>query len=83
MNATRLRCRFVALSLLYFAIATSQTESFAADAPTTLPQKYRQFEIPAVNVNRENVAQVVHDYIESTPKYDLSDFFAQWSVAIP
>jgi ribose transport system substrate-binding protein len=49
----------------------------------SLPQKYRQFEIPAVNVNRENVAQVVHDYIESTPKYDLSNFFAQWSVAIP
>ena len=49
----------------------------------SLPQKYRQFEIPAVNVNRENVNQVVHDYIESTPKYDLSDFFAQWSVAIP
>jgi aryl-alcohol dehydrogenase-like predicted oxidoreductase len=49
----------------------------------SLPQKYRQFEIPAVNVNRENVNQVVHDYIESTPKYDLSGFFAQWSVAIP
>jgi hypothetical protein len=49
----------------------------------SLPEKYRQFEIPAVNVNRENVAQVVHDYIESTPKYDLSNFFAQWSVAIP
>jgi ribose transport system substrate-binding protein len=49
----------------------------------SLPQKYRQFEIPAVNVNRDNVNQVVHDYIESTPKYDLSDFFAQWSVAIP
>ena len=34
MNATRLRCRFVALSLLSFAIAAPQTESFAADAPT-------------------------------------------------
>jgi ribose transport system substrate-binding protein len=49
----------------------------------SLPQKYRQFEIPAVNVNRDNVNQVVHDYIESTPKYDVSNFFAQWSVAIP
>jgi ribose transport system substrate-binding protein len=27
----------------------------------SLPQKYRQFEIPAVNVNRENVDQVLHD----------------------
>src|ERR1700747_1355610 len=49
----------------------------------SLPQKYRQFEIPAVDVNRGNVAQVAHDYIESTPKYDLSNFFAQWSRAIP
>jgi ribose transport system substrate-binding protein len=49
----------------------------------SLPQKYRQFEIPAVDVNRDNVAQVVHDYIESTPKYDLNNFFAQWSRAIP
>jgi ribose transport system substrate-binding protein len=49
----------------------------------SLPHKYRQFEIPAVNVNRENVAQVVHDYIENTPTYDLSDFFARWSVAMP
>lgn len=49
----------------------------------SLPHKYRQFEIPAVDVNRDNVAQVVHDYIESTPKYDLSNFFAQWSTAIP
>jgi ribose transport system substrate-binding protein len=49
----------------------------------SLPQKYRQFEIPAVDVNRENVSQVVHDYLESTPTYDLSNFFAQWSLAIP
>lgn len=49
----------------------------------SLPQKYRQFEIPAVNVNRENVNQVVHDYLENTPTYDLTDFFAKWSKAIP
>jgi ribose transport system substrate-binding protein len=49
----------------------------------SLPQKYRQFEIPAVNVNRENVNQVVHDYIENTPTYDLTDFFAKWSRAMP
>jgi len=49
----------------------------------SLPQKYRQFEIPAVNVNRENVDQVVHDYVENTPTYDLTNFFAKWSKAIP
>jgi hypothetical protein len=42
----------------------------------SLPHKYRQFEIPAVNVNRENVNQVVHDYLEATPTYDLSDFLS-------
>jgi hypothetical protein len=49
----------------------------------SLPHKYRHFEIPAVNVNRENVNQVAHDYLEATPTYDLSDFFAQWSLAVP
>ena len=49
----------------------------------SLPHKYRQFEIPAVNVNRDNVNQVVHDYLENTPTYDLSNFFAHWSKAIP
>jgi hypothetical protein len=34
-------------------------------------------------VNRDNVDQVKHDYIENTPTYDLSDFFAKWSKAIP
>ncbi|HYY31607.1 MAG TPA: sugar ABC transporter substrate-binding protein [Chthoniobacterales bacterium] len=49
----------------------------------SLPHKYRQFEIPAVNVDRQNVAQVEQEYIKSTPKYDLSNFFARWSKAIP
>ena len=49
----------------------------------SLPHERRQFEIPALNVNRENVNQVVHDYIENTPTYDLSDLFAKWSKAIP
>jgi ribose transport system substrate-binding protein len=47
------------------------------------PHKYRQFEIPAVNVNRDNVDQIVHDYITNTPQYDFTNFFARWSVAIP
>jgi ribose transport system substrate-binding protein len=49
----------------------------------SLPHKYRQFEIPAVNVTRQNVDQVVHDYIDNTPTYDLSNFFARWSVEMP
>ncbi len=47
------------------------------------PQKHRQFEIPAVNVDKANVDQVIHDYIDNTPTYDFSDFYARWSVAIP
>jgi ribose transport system substrate-binding protein len=47
------------------------------------PQKYRQFEIPAVNVNRENVDQIIEEYIKNTPKYDFTNFYARWSVAIP
>jgi ribose transport system substrate-binding protein len=46
------------------------------------PHKYRQFEIPAVNVNHENVDQIVKDYITNTPNYDFSNFYARWSVAI-
>jgi ribose transport system substrate-binding protein len=48
-----------------------------------LPHKYRQFEVPAVNVNSQNVAQIIHDYIDNTPDYNLTDFFAQWTKAIP
>jgi ribose transport system substrate-binding protein len=47
------------------------------------PQKYRQFEVPAVNVNKANVDQIVHDYVDNTPNYDFTNFFAKWSVAIP
>jgi ribose transport system substrate-binding protein len=47
------------------------------------PQKYRQFEIPAVNVNRQNVDQIVDEYITNTPNYDFTNFYARWSVAIP
>jgi ribose transport system substrate-binding protein len=50
---------------------------------TSLPHKYRQFEVPAVNVSRANVDQVVHDYIDNTPTYDLSNFFARWSKEMP
>lgn len=49
----------------------------------SLPHKDRQFEIPAVNVNSANVDKIIHDYIDNTPNYDLTDFFAKWSKAIP
>jgi len=47
---------------------------------SSLPAKYRQFAIPPVQVNRENVDQVVKDYIQNTPTYDLdvSHFFDRW-----
>ncbi|MBV8967786.1 MAG: sugar ABC transporter substrate-binding protein [Verrucomicrobia bacterium] len=64
---------------LAMSLAAQQGKLNAA----SLPQKYRQFEIPAVNVSRENVNQVENDYIKNTPTYDLSDFFARWSKAIP
>ncbi len=48
----------------------------------SLPHKYRMFEIPAVNVSSDNVNQVVHDYIDNTPTYDLTNFFARWSRAM-
>ena len=39
------------------------------------PHKFRQFEIPAVNVNRQNVNQIVNDYIKNIPKYDFTNFY--------
>jgi len=50
---------------------------------SSLPHERRQFEIPAVNVNHDNVEKIVHDYIENTPNYDLKDLFARWSRAMP
>ncbi len=43
-----------------------------------LPAKYRSFKIPGVEVTRENVDQVVKEFLESTPTYDLTDFFARF-----
>jgi len=34
-------------------------------------------------VNKANVDQIVHDYLDNTPNYDFTNFFAKWSVAIP
>jgi ribose transport system substrate-binding protein len=49
----------------------------------SLPRKYRSFKIPAIEVNRENVDKVVKEFVESTPTYDLSDFFERWVAAVP
>jgi ribose transport system substrate-binding protein len=51
----------------------------------TLAKKYRQFEIPAVNVDSTNVDKIVEDYVKNTPSYDLTpaNFFEKWSKAIP
>jgi len=47
------------------------------------PQKYRQFDITAVNVTKANVDHVIRDDIENTPDYDFTDFRARWSAGIP
>jgi ribose transport system substrate-binding protein len=49
----------------------------------SLPAKYRQFVIPGINVNRQNVDQVENDYVKKTPVYDIHDFFAQWVSVAP
>ena len=49
----------------------------------SLPAKYRQFVIPGINVNRQNVEQVENDYVKNTPIYDTSDFFAKWVAVAP
>jgi ribose transport system substrate-binding protein len=43
-----------------------------------LKKEQRCFVIPGVNVTKANVAQIVHDYIDNTPKYDLTNFWAKY-----
>ena len=49
----------------------------------SLPAKHRSFKIPGVEVTRENVDQVVKEFMESTPTYDLNDFFARFVEEAP
>jgi ribose transport system substrate-binding protein len=70
--------KYQAQLCLAMALAAKQGKLDVA----SLPHKYRQFEIPAVDVSASNVSQVVHDYIDNTPTYDLSNFFSRWSVAL-
>jgi ribose transport system substrate-binding protein len=49
----------------------------------SLPAKYRQFMIPGINVNRENIDQVENHYVKNTPKYDLTNFFGKWVAEAP
>jgi ribose transport system substrate-binding protein len=42
-----------------------------------LPPEKRDFMIPGVEVTKDNVDQVVNDFVKNTPTYDLSDFWAK------
>ncbi len=42
-----------------------------------LPPEKRDFMIPGVEVTKDNVDQVVNDFVKNTPKYDLTDFWAK------
>jgi len=44
----------------------------------SLKKEQRCFVIPGVNVTKANVAQIVHDYIDNTPTYDLTNFWAKY-----
>ena len=44
-----------------------------------LPHEKRAFRIPGIEVTKANVDQVVHDFIDNTPEFDLSDFWARSS----
>ena len=48
-----------------------------------MPPEHRSFMIPGVQVTRENVEKVVKEFIEGTPTYDLSDFFARFVAEAP
>lgn len=50
-----------------------------------LDPKYRSFKIPGVEVTRQNLEQVVNDYVKNTPKYelDVKDLFKQWVAVAP
>ena len=48
----------------------------------SLPHKNRMFEICGVSVDANNADQVIRDYIDATPSYDLTGFFLRWSVAL-
>jgi len=71
--------KYQAQLCLALALAAKQGKLDVA----ALPHDRRQFEIPAVDVNHDNVDKIVHDYIQNTPEYDLKDLFARWSRAMP
>lgn len=43
----------------------------------SLPPEKRDFMIPGVEVTKDNVDQVVNEFVKNTPKYDLTDFWAR------
>jgi ribose transport system substrate-binding protein len=42
-----------------------------------LPPEKRDFMIPGVQVTKDNLEQVVNEFVKNTPKYDLNDFWAR------
>jgi ribose transport system substrate-binding protein len=42
-----------------------------------LPPAKRDFMIPGVQVTKDNLEQVVNEFVKNTPKYDLTDFWAR------
>jgi ribose transport system substrate-binding protein len=48
----------------------------------SLPHKHRMFEISGLDVDSSNAGQVLRDFAGSTRWYDLTSFFARWSVAL-
>jgi ribose transport system substrate-binding protein len=70
--------RYQAELSLAMALAAKQGRLNAA----FLPHKDRMFEISGVNVDASNAGLVLRDNAGGTPWYDLTDFFARWSVAL-
>jgi ribose transport system substrate-binding protein len=48
----------------------------------SLPHKDRMFEISGLDVDSSNAGQALRDYAGATRWYDLTSFFARWSVAL-
>jgi ribose transport system substrate-binding protein len=70
--------KYLAELCLAMALAAKQGKLDVA----SLPHEHRMFEVSGLNISAGNVDQMIHDYIDNTPLYDLTSFFARWSVAL-
>ncbi len=43
-----------------------------------LPRKYRQFFVAGLEVNKDNVEQVISEYVLNNPKYNYDNYFADF-----